>query len=126
VRQNELPQKPHKLGLLGQESVVTGRAGHLPVFGINSGRADQFREFANRTRWEEPIGADTHERETSAYTPEYLLRRSTPSEWILGIHRARDSKIRIGVEALDKPLTLVIEVTGDIKPAPDQAAPFVT
>ena len=53
---------------------------------------------------------------------ECLLRRGLAVQRIPGIHGAQDGEVGVGVEALDEPLALVIEIAGDIEAAADQAS----
>ena len=48
-----------------------------------------------------------------------------PIERIPGIHGAQDGEIGIGVESLDEPLSLVIEVAGNVEAAANEAAAMV-
>ena len=72
----------------------------------------------------EPVGADADKAQPGLDSPEGLLGRSVAAQRIPGIHGAQDGQVGVGVEALDEPLALIIEITGDVEAPAGQSAAF--
>src|SRR5581483_5116477 len=124
-QRSRLLQKAHQLNLLRQKRIVTVIARHLTIVDIRSGGAYLLSKAAHRVGGEEPVGADANEAEPRADTAVGLNRRSIAANRIPCIHRAQDGEIGIGIKAVDEALALVIEITGDVEAAADEATSAV-
>ncbi len=120
-----LQKHPDQFRLFGQKGIVTVSAGHLAVLGVNPGGANCLGEFPDRIWRKQPVGADSHKNQAGANAAEGFPRRSTAIQRVPGVHGAQNGQVGIGVEAVDEPLSLVIEVAGDIETPANQAATLV-
>jgi len=100
--------------LFGQKRVMAMIAVHFAIFGLYAGGANCIGKFAYRRRREEPVGANAHKVQTRANPSEGLLGEAWPcsgsrfpwfAKWQIGV----------GVEAIDKATSLVVEIAADYR-----------
>src|ERR1035437_5076736 len=95
---------------------------HLAIIGMNAGRANGMGEATHSFRRKKPVRADPHKAEARTNSPKGLEGRRLTMQRVPDVHGPQDGQVGVGVKALDEPVTLVVEVAGNVKAATRQAA----
>src|SRR6476646_4092116 len=93
---------------------------HLPVIGMNSDGANRGGEFSHGIRKKQPVRTDSNEAEPGANISECLFERGVPVQRVPSVHHAHDGEVGIGIEALKKPVALMIEIACNIETAANE------
>src|SRR5579859_1383515 len=102
-----------------QECVVAIQRLHLDIAGASARRHDALRQRTDVCRWKEPVATDAHCQHLRLYSRERVGFGSAPVRGVVAVHRARQVKICIRIEAAHQLIGLMVQVRFDIQAWPE-------